>query len=391
MNDLNWVLDLSFLELRFFDLPNLLICLLFVFVVGRKYKVSSLIQFILMMHCLVPFFSYGLLFSYGYMPDIFKYWTVVNAIRSGDITASTIDDLASTVYFSSFIFSFIPLPLVVTPLSLGLFSSFIYCFLFFWLFNRKVFTPLSIWFYLLYPSFALYAGLGLRDNIILFLMIVITQYAREKKWMRMLLISLPLYLIKFQNFFIVVPVMILYGALNIMTKGMSIGKAVFVFMIGSLSFIFLSPIVLPFINYYRAAMYLEDGGSIEDVKVISSTADFIFEGATSGFYFLLKPFVWEVDGILQFIQSIENILICLFLLLLVRAAWILERNKVIFWVLFIIFAFSIYGLVVFNFGTATRYRYPFIVMFVIFVCADCNVKSLVSNKNNYKAIVDVED
>jgi hypothetical protein len=31
---------------------------------------------------------------------------------------------------------------------------------------------------------------------------------------------------------------------------------------------------------------------------------------------------------------------------------------------------------VFNYGTAARYRYAFIVIFVVFVCADCEVRRI---------------
>lgn len=41
---------------------------------------------------------------------------------------------------------------------------------------------------------------------------------------------------------------------------------------------------------------------------------------------------------------------------------------------------SVYGLVVANYGTAVRYRYPFIMIYVLFVCADCHVHKLFPKK-----------
>ncbi len=43
-------------------------------------------------------------------------------------------------------------------------------------------------------------------------------------------------------------------------------------------------------------------------------------------------------------------------------------------------AMSVYGLVVANYGTAVRYRYAFVVIYVLFVCADCNIQRLFPNK-----------
>ena len=51
-----------------------------------------------------------------------------------------------------------------------------------------------------------------------------------------------------------------------------------------------------------------------------------------------------------------------------------------FWVLFLAASMTIYGLVVANYGTAVRYRYPFIVVYVLFVCADCNIQKLFLTK-----------
>ena len=42
-----------------------------------------------------------------------------------------------------------------------------------------------------------------------------------------------------------------------------------------------------------------------------------------------------------------------------------DKKIAIKWLVYIVAAFSIYGLVVFNFGTAVRYKFPFILIVVI--------------------------
>ena len=42
-----------------------------------------------------------------------------------------------------------------------------------------------------------------------------------------------------------------------------------------------------------------------------------------------------------------------------------DKNIAFKWFLYLIAAFSIYGLVVFNFGTAVRYKFPFIALVVV--------------------------
>ena len=137
----------------------------------------------------------------------------------------------------------------------------------------------------------------------------------------------------------------------------------------------LSPALLPLVNFFRIALYYEDGGS-GSLLPIETSFEFVTEGLSSGLYFLLKPFIWEATNLLQMIQSVENLVVMLILLLISRAAWHRFPKRLMFWILFMIFALSIYGLVVFNYGTAARYRYPFIVIYVIFVCADCQVHRL---------------
>ena len=83
------------------------------------------------------------------------------------------------------------------------------------------------------------------------------------------------------------------------------------------------------------------------------------------FSFLLMPLPWEASNFLQRIQSIENIFVVFSLIVFIKKAYnqnVLVATK---WILFLVTTFTIHGLVVFNEGTAARFRYPFIVIFVI--------------------------
>ena len=59
------------------------------------------------------------------------------------------------------------------------------------------------------------------------------------------------------------------------------------------------------------------------------------------------------------------------------------------WLVYIIAAFSIYGLVVFNFGTAVRYKFPFILIVVIGMAYELYLehgKLILNKKSGYKSI-----
>jgi len=106
-------------------------------------------------------------------------------------------------------------------------------------------------------------------------------------------------------------------------------------------------------------MYVEDGGDADQVQMIEGPVQFVLEGMTSGIYFLMKPFPWDASNLLQIIQSFENLAIAGLLVLLARAAWNRAPRMLIFWTLFLIFAASIYGLVVFNYALqpVTAFRF----------------------------------
>ena len=375
MTELNWILSYGFLGMRFYDLPNLFICLLFVFAVCWLMRVPPLVKMALLGHCLLPLFLNGVLFSFSYMPDAFKYWRAFNAIRSGEL--GFFEALAAgNVEQAAVLFVLMPFPFAVTPISLGFFNAFLYLSLFFWLYRKGVFTNFSMWFYLLYPSFALYTGMGLRDTFILIFMVVAVQWAREGRWLILWFPLGLLFIIKFQNFFILAPLLLAYTWFGIRYTGISLGKGFLTLSSGIASFLAAAPIALPLVNHFRAAMFVEDGGGRGQVALINGPGEFLSEGITSGLYFLLKPFPWEAASALQLIQSVENLVVAILLILIARVAWRRAPRKLVFWLLFMVFALSIYGLVVFNYGTAARYRYPFIVVFVLFVCSDCHVRSL---------------
>jgi len=375
VTELNWIFDSGFMGMRFYDLPNFLICVVFVLVGGRVLKVPALYQGVLLLHCLLPLILNGVLFSYGYMPDAFKYWRSFNAIRAGDLALYDAW-IAGNVDQAAVLFSFMPFPFAVTPLSLGFYNTFLYVVLFFWLYGKRVFTPVSLWFFLLYPSLALYTGMGLRDTFVFVFMVMAVQWTREGRWWFALLPLYLLYVIKFQNFFILGPILLVYVLFGIRRSGISGGKAVAVLLVALVTLIAVSPIALPEVNKFRGAMYVEDGGDIEDIEFIASPAEFVTTGLVSGFYFLAKPLPWEATNPLQLIQATENLVVLLVLFLIIRVAWKQLPRKLMFWLLFMALAMTVYGLVVFNYGTAARYRYAFIVIFVVFVCADCEVRRI---------------
>lgn len=380
MSDLSWIYTYSFIGVRLFELPSLLICLLLILVGSYKFNISVRYQIILALHCFLPFVLNDVLFSANYMPDQFRYWRGVNALRNGELSLiEALRDSGNSLQ-ASVMFAFIPMPKPASVMSLGFYNTFLYIILFFVLHVKNIFTKVSVWFYLLFPSAALYTGLSLRETLIFFFMILTVVYARESKIFKSALFILPVYIIKFQNFFILGPIVLLYFIFNVAKKGMGLSRALIITIISLAGLLLSAPLAIPLVNKFRVAMFVEDGGNKDDVSIITSAGDFVFQGLTSAVYFLAKPLPWEASGALQLIQSVENLGVLAVLFLITRQAWKLRPDKLAFWLLFLAFSMSIYGLVVFNYGTAVRYRYPFVIIYVLFVCADCDIKELFPKK-----------
>ena len=85
-------------------------------------------------------------------------------------------------------------------------------------------------------------------------------------------------------------------------------------------------------------------------------------------YMLLKPLIWEIDNPFQLIQSLENIIV-FGMIIWVNCQKVVNdkiRQKIIFLNCLIFVSMTINGLVVFNFGSAVRYKFPFIVVYFVF-------------------------
>lgn len=378
--DLTWIYNYGFIGTRLFEIPSLLICILLILFLSYKYKAPKIYIGLLLFHAFLPLIINDVLFDPSYMSDQFKYWESVNAIRSGEITIIEALTSDNNVTESSVFLSFLPFPDPVSVLSLGFYNTFIYIILFFILYAKNVFTRVSALIFLIYPSIALYSALSLRDTLIFFFMVLGITYARESKLLKSILLTFPLYMFKFQNFFILMPIILLYFLFKVPKNGMSVSKATLIFLISFVSIIIAAPKTIPLINYFRSAMYIEDGGDPNEIELISGVSELIQEGITSGIFFLSKPFLWESSGFFILIQSFENFVMLVIIFLITNRAYRTKPNKLVFWLLFLIFSMSVYGLVIFNYGTAARYRYPFTMIYILFVCADCNINQLFYTK-----------
>lgn len=342
-----------------YDLPNLFLILITIIFCFRLNIVPFWLSFLLGFLAFIPFFLNNVLFSPSYMPDQYIYFQASKDIRS--LIFGTTD--YQTVQIASWMLALIPLPYIETIQSLGFFNRFIMTLVIIWLYSAKNIRGWPLLFILLYPSLILYSSLALRDTLVFLFMILSIVFFIENRKLFAFLISLPLLFIKFQNFFILIVFFVFH---LLFTKGSSFYKYRYLISI-AIAFI-LSLFIMPLIDildFYRLALFVEDGGDPFDYIHITSFLEFFFISIKSAPYFMMKPFPWETDNIFQLIQSLENIFLLIFLVFFFLKVSKLDKKIAFKWFVFLLFAFSIYGLTVYNFGTAVRYKFPFILIIVI--------------------------
>lgn len=244
------------------------------------------------------------------------------------------------------------------------------------LYKKEYLRGSGLAFILLYPDLIMYSSLALRDILILSFMIFGTVLLINRKYLYSLIVFFPLYLIKFQNYFLV---LILWGGYLFFMRNRFVfsKKPLFSFVIFFIFFYVILIIMYPYfsdeLNFYRRAMFAEDGGEMIDYIPLGGTNDFVYLSIRAAFDFLLKPFPFEASNFLQIVQSVVNILVFLFLFYFTLSKYRINKFKTLFWLSFMLISMAIYGVVVANYGTAARYRFPFIVLYVVMLELDIYV------------------
>ncbi len=374
------------------DLINLvfvLLILLFCFIYLRLDPLKGLI---ILVHLIVIFFLNGVLFPASYFSDQFNYLDTTQLIReSFPVSAIKYHFIHRTAhYVAGTIFALFPLPFISSIYSLAMINFLLYLFLFAYLKKKRVSSNSVDFFFLLYPSFLLYSSLALRETLItLFMFFSLYFLLVEEKRNTAFIFSLPLVFMKIQNFLILILAYFIYIFLR---KGsvrrylIFIGAGLLVVFFGhyfpQVNFLFEK------IDYYRFYLIAENFG-----YDWSFMANYDYQPFTNGFpmiplvlksflYMLLKPFPWEVTNPVQLIQSIENIFIVALIVWVVRIKVhsLIIKQKLIFLNVLLVLSMTIYGLVTFNFGTAARFRFPFIVVYLIFYFYLLRIDKIISHE-----------
>ena len=350
----------------YFDIPNMLVCVLATLIACRTRIIPYWIGLILACYSAIPFFLNDFLFPARYMKDQFFYFDIMKEVRAGNFLPNhQYHGIDKSSIITSWFLSLLPIPFFETIKSMGFFNRFLFLILFLWLYNKKFLQGITLFFIIFYPSLVFYTSLSLRDPLVLFLMIVGTIYLVDKRYLPFFVVILPLYFIKFQNFFFMLLLLGIFiffknppWKLNYKIKFILLSLFILVFY-------FYIQDIITLLNLSRYAFFIEDGNNKLLYKPLVDVYSLLIYGATSFPHFLMMPLPWQADNIFQLIQSIENIFILLFLIIFTLTAFRKDKFLTFRWILFFVIVITIHGLVVYNYGTAVRYKFIFIVMYIV--------------------------
>ena len=384
-----------------YDVVNLQFVLIIYFLVVYYLRLDELRSILILGHIVIIFLLNGVLFPTTYMPDQFRYLQATQDFRQ----TLSLSDLAFTQSIPGAVFSLIPLPFINSVQSIAMINFILYLSIFVFMKKKNISNNAVDYFYLLYPSLMLYSSVALRETLVLLVMIIsIYMIVIRNQHIVGIIFALPLILFKIQNFLIIVLVLFLF---RLVSEKITFKKILFFSM-----FIVLFIIIKEYrisiwtldqyfslekMEMYRNYMYYENTGSREIGYVpISGWISLPILSIKGIFSMLFEPLPWHVKNPLQLIQSLENIaiIILLFYLNTRKIYNKVIKQKIIFINIFLLVSMSLYGLMVFNYGAAARYRFGILTIYiVIYFCLIKYDKYFVSNYNlnNYKSKIAVHN
>ena len=380
-----------------YDIINLEFVLVIYFLIVFYLRLDILRSFLIAGHLMAIFLLNNVLFEVSYWPDQIQYLKSAQQIRESIayIPLSVIfERFGSKIAMSGVVFAFSPLPFINSVQSIAMINFLFYLLSFIYLRKKGISSNSIDFFFLLYPSFLLYSSLALREILILVFMILILYFIIvEEKRLTAFILALPLAIIKIQNFLILVLAYIVY----LFLRKRSFQRYLIFFGGGLLVILFGNhiPLINVFferIDYYRWNLIAENFGynwnfmGGYDYQPFVSGFSIIPLVIKSFVYMLLKPFPWEVTNLVQLIQSVENIFIIALIVWVVKKKIFMPiiKRKLLFLNILLVLSMTIYGLVTFNFGTAARFRFPFIVIYLVFYFYLLKLDKLISKQLSKK-------
>ena len=336
-----------------------LIISFFVVVFGNKYKFQNLTILLLVITCFSPIFVIGFLFDQTYMWDTIVYLKNINFIKNFN-SELILPNNSDTIFFS-WIYSLIPLPISDNTNNIGFYSKFIYIiFLIFLITNNYLKENKFLFlFFLFWPSAVIYSSVGLKEILTFVLTFLILINLVKDKYYYSLISLFILFILKDQNAYILSVIIFFY----VLFIKLNLKKIDYIIICIPILFIILFYFIDPLfdrLNFYRFNMHVEDNVPVNQIKKLDyREVLFIFDIIAYTLNFIFAPVPGEITNFFRLAQFLENMFVVFVISIFALRSYKINKKNTIFWILALLFACAIYGMITHNPGSISRWRFPF--------------------------------
>lgn len=351
---------------------------LIIFSLQKKINFSVFTRNLLILSSTTPLFIIGTVFNEAYMWDMVAYKNNVISIR--DFIFDIRPNNLGIIVFSG-TYSVFPFPFLDTTLRLGFVTKVFYLLFFTYLISKNYVKENSYYFYLLlcWPSIILYSSVPLREILVMIISFFIFKSLINKHYFFLLVNCLILFAIKTQNLILLLPVIFCYWMF--FQSKFKLIDYIFILSLSSfIFFIYFDAIILK-LDFYRVVLHEESGLLFHSIERIPlDLINFILFWFKKGIYFLFSPTPDQITNLFRLIQFFENIAIFLIIIYFTTYAYKIDPKKTLFWSIAVFSCLAIYGIVAHNPGSISRWRFPFLVSYLLIIKLDI-IKDKLKNKN----------
>ncbi len=365
-----------------YDIVSFLIVFFIIFFFYKNSLLSKRDLIIYSLFLTSPFFFNDVFFHWTSFYDQNKYVNTSSYIRESFLSGKFFYKELSPekdikVFFSSIVFSLFPLISFNTINSVSFSSKGIYLLTLIFL-NYKKKIPFVLKLYLLFsPSIFFYSSLSLRDLLITSLMLLSFYCLISKEFgIKFILILVTLFLIKIQNFAIVLIGYAGYWTLtNFLRNNLIIflsASIIIFFFIIFFDYIFFDSLILEKFQSIRMGFFSEIEQYTDPQWKEKYEHSYKIDFSYSKIFMMLKSFIivllFPVFSDLQFVYFIFSFfdLLITFLIFVIFFYKYKNKNKTIaiYWLLLVFIYIFILANINFNEITITRYKFPVLTFFL---------------------------
>ena len=342
-----------------YDLLTFIIGFLLLIYILNVKKVKCKLNLIFIISFFSPFFFNNILFDWAYFPDQSKYLFIAQSIRNFEF--ELIKHMNISLLLSGLIYSLFPTPLIYSFTTISIISRFLFLFTLVFVY-KKYLKDKSVFFFLLFcPSIILYSSVGLREGFLFSFLILFFFYLKKKKTYHVFIFVSLFTLIKPEVGVALILSLIIY---YLLFSNMNFNfKAIFL-SIGLMIFILFSDFFLEYINRRYTGYYQEHFKTFP--KIYENYGDMIISLPNAFLQFIVSP-LFQITNIFRFFQTIENLIIYIYLFSYFKLCYNLNKLKTIYWFIILLLNLSVYSLIVVNPGSIVRYKIALFLFIILFL------------------------